>query len=99
MASQSESNEGNSFRRGALAAAALGFFSFASFAQAGITFDGSVAGISGTNSASAYFQQSGSDLLLTLTNTRTTDVTYQADVLTAVFFDLVNGSGATIQTL
>ncbi|MGQ0633049.1 MAG: XDD4 family exosortase-dependent surface protein [Planctomycetaceae bacterium] len=70
--------------------------------EAGITFSGSVAGTGGTNSATAYFQQDATDLtslLLTITNTRTTDVTHQVDVLTAVFFDLVNAAGNTISTL
>ncbi len=43
---------------------------------------------SGDRSASVVFDTSGSDLLVTLTNTSTADVLNPGDVLTAVFFDI-----------
>jgi hypothetical protein len=42
----------------------------------------------GTRSASAIFEQSGSNLIVTLTNTSDQDVLKPADVLTGVFFTL-----------
>lgn len=49
-----------------------------------ITFTGS----SGDLSASVTFDTSGTDLIVTLTNTSTADVLVPADVLTAVFFNI-----------
>lgn len=49
-----------------------------------VTFSGS----SGNLSASATFAVSGTDLVVTLTNTSLFDVLVPADVLTAVFFDV-----------
>jgi hypothetical protein len=54
-----------------------------------ITFTGT----SGTLAASADFTQSGTNLIVVLTNTSTTDVDDPASVLTALFFDLA-GVGA-----
>lgn len=51
---------------------------------ASVTFNGS----SGTLAASAKFDTSGSNLLVTLANTSTADVLVPADVLTAVYFDI-----------
>lgn len=55
-----------------------------------ITFSGSgISGASGAQlSASAQFDTSGSNLVITLTNTSTEDVLLQPDILTAVFFDV-----------
>ncbi|MBN8646291.1 MAG: PEP-CTERM sorting domain-containing protein [Planctomycetes bacterium] len=53
--------------------------------QGGVLFSGS----SGSLAASAMFEVSGSgQLVVTLTNTSSADVTVPAEVLTAVFFDL-----------
>src|SRR5712691_9326837 len=49
-----------------------------------VTFTGS----SGNLSASAKFDVSGADLIITLTNTSPNDVLVPTDVLTAIFFDL-----------
>lgn len=62
-------------------------------ARAGVTFSGS----NGSLSASAYFQQSGNNLLITLSNTGTQDALVQADILTAVFFDLT-ATGLQLQS-
>lgn len=43
---------------------------------------------SGTRSASAEFGQSGSDLIVTLTNTSTADAEVPTDILTGVFFEI-----------
>ena len=43
----------------------------------------------GNLAASAEFEVSGTDLIITLTNTSTADVQVPADVLTALFFDVV----------
>ena len=59
----------------------------ASAAAAPITFTGS----SGSFAASVTFATSGSDLIVTLTNTSAADVLVPVDVLTGVFFD-VTGS-------
>jgi hypothetical protein len=48
---------------------------------------------SGSLAASATFDTSGTDLIMTLTNTSLFDVLVPVDVLTAVFFD-INGVGA-----
>jgi MYXO-CTERM domain-containing protein len=68
-----------------------------------VTFSGS--GISNASgqllAASASFQTSGTNLIITLTNTSTADVTLQPDILTAVFFDVSGpllglGSGSAV---
>lgn len=67
-------------------AASLALLVSAFPAQAGfIVFVGD----SGSHSASVKFEDSGSDLLITLTNTSLADVLVPSDLLTAVFFDLV----------
>jgi PEP-CTERM motif len=43
---------------------------------------------SGDHSASAQFERSGTDLILTLTNTSTADALLPTDILTAVFFEI-----------
>lgn len=58
-----------------------------------ITFSGS----SGNLSASATFDTSGTHLIVTLTNTSTSDVLIPANVLTGLFFDVV-GVGALTPT-
>lgn len=45
-------------------------------------------GSSGTHSASVYFDTSGTNLLVTLSNTSTNDVLVPVDVLTGVFFNI-----------
>ena len=55
------------------------------------TFNGS----SGPLSASVIFDTSGSDLLVTLTNTSTADVRRPTDVLTGLFFDLAGNPSLT----
>jgi len=70
----------------ALAATAVGSLIGAS-AQAAVTFSFS----SGTRAASAKFEISGSNLVVTLTNTSTFDCLVPTDMLTAVFFN-VSGS-------
>src|SRR5687768_5217462 len=47
-----------------------------------------VNGSSGPLSASAKFETSGTNLIVTLTNTSTADVLKPVDVLTGLFFDL-----------
>lgn len=72
-----------------MAAAAL-MLSIAGQASASLVIAGSSSGWGspGLKSASVTFDVSGSDLLVTLTNTASTDVLVPADVLTAVFFDI-----------
>jgi hypothetical protein len=53
-------------------------------AQAGFT----VSAGGGNRAASAHFDQQGTNLVVTLTNTSTHDVLVPADVLTAVFFNI-----------
>jgi hypothetical protein len=60
------------------------FFVGLSTASATVT----ISGANGTLAASAAFQKSGNNLIVTLTNTSTSDVLVPADVLTAVFFDI-----------
>ncbi|HEY3245422.1 MAG TPA: XDD4 family exosortase-dependent surface protein [Phycisphaerae bacterium] len=55
----------------------------------------SVSGSSGTLSASAQFTASGSDLIVTLTNTSPVDALVPADILTALFFD-ITGANPTL---
>src|SRR3989304_2718962 len=65
--------------------ALISVLAFAGFAQAlPMTFSAS----SGSLSASATFETSGSNLIVTLTNTSAADVTVPSDVLTAFFFTL-----------
>jgi PEP-CTERM motif len=70
------------------ALATAGLLAFAGGAQAFL-----ISASSGGLSASADFTQSGSDLVITLTNTSPNDVTVPSQVLTGLFFDL-NGVGA-----
>lgn len=60
----------------------------ASSAQAAVTFNFS----SGGRSAQAVFDTSGSNLLITLTNTSNADALVPTDILTAVFFNVSGGS-------
>ena len=46
--------------------------------------------LSGNLAASATFDTSGNDLIVTLTNTSPDDVLVPADILTALFFDITN---------
>lgn len=64
-------------------------------ADAGVLFTGT----SGSKAASALFTQSGNNLLLTVQNTATADATIQTDILTAVFWDLVDAGSSTILSL
>lgn len=50
---------------------------------------------SGNRSATAEFAGSGSDLLVTLTNTSTADALVPADILTAVFFEITGDPALT----
>ena len=50
---------------------------------------------SGNRSATAEFARSGSDLLVTLTNTSTDDVLESAGILTAVFFEITGDPALT----
>ena len=50
---------------------------------------------SGNRSATAEFARSGSDLLVTLTNTSTADALESADILTAVFFEITGDPALT----
>jgi hypothetical protein len=68
-------------------AAAAGLLGWAAPASA-ILYTGTSGGLSAT----ANFQQSGGNLVVTLTNT-TPEISVPADVLTALFFD-INGVGA-----
>jgi len=52
-------------------------------------------GSSGNLKASALFEVSGTNLIVTLTNTSTNDVLVPADVLTAVFFNLEGSPSLT----
>ena len=56
-----------------------------------ITFNATV----GARSASATFDTSGTNLIVTLTNTATGDVGVPTDVLTAVFFDITGNPALT----
>ena len=61
-------------------------------AQAGVvTFNAS----SGSRAAQAKFQDSGSDLIVTLTNTSTADALVPIDVLTGVFFSISGNPSLT----
>ncbi len=59
-------------------------------AFAGLTISGSGSGwgSAGIKSASALFEVSGTNLVITLTNTSPSDVLVPSDVLTAIFFDV-----------
>jgi len=50
---------------------------------------------SGVYSATADFARSGSNLLVTLTNTSTADATKPTDILTAVYFDIAGSPSLT----
>ena len=54
-----------------------------------------VSGANGSRAASAAFQVSGSNLIVTLTNTSISDVLAPVDVLTAVFFDIAGNPALT----
>lgn len=71
------------------ACALVGSLAMAGSAQASIVFSGS----SGSKSATAEFDVSGSNLIVKLKNTSAADVLVPADLLTAVFF---NVSGANL---
>ncbi|MBY0112761.1 MAG: hypothetical protein K2Y21_08065 [Phycisphaerales bacterium] len=60
----------------------------ASSANAAVTFNFS----SGARSAQAVFDTSGSNLVITLTNTSNADALVPTDILTAVFFNVSGGS-------
>jgi MYXO-CTERM domain-containing protein len=51
-----------------------------------------ISGSSGGRSASAFFTISGGNLVITLTNTATSDTLVPTDLLTGVFFDLAGAS-------
>lgn len=80
----------NSFRTGfaAVVAASVGVVNTS---EAAVTYSG----VSGSLSASVTFAQSGNNLVVTLTNTSTADVTKSAEVLTAVFFDVAGSLSLT----
>src|SRR6266852_2391070 len=67
----------------------------ASAAQATISPPSFFTFSSGTRAASADFSQSGSNLVVTLTNTFAGDVLVPSDVLTAVFFDIISSPTLT----
>lgn len=50
---------------------------------------------SGALSAAARFENSGGNLVVTLTNNSASDVMVPADILTAVFFDVISGETLT----
>lgn len=52
----------------------------------------------GAREASVSFEVSGSDLIVTLTNTATADALVPVDILTAVFFDVTGGSLSLTRT-
>lgn len=54
-----------------------------------------VTGTSGLLNASARFENVGGSLRITLTNTSSADVMVPADILTAVFFDVISGEALT----
>jgi hypothetical protein len=72
---------------------ASGTFAFAASANSSVIWAGS----SGNLHASVEFALSGSNLLVTLTNTSTADTLVPADLLNAVFFD-VDGDPALTRT-
>jgi hypothetical protein len=75
--------------RGFISTVLLGVLAFwAMPAKAGFVFSGSA----GDRAASARFDTSGSNLILTLSNTATADAMVQVDILTAVFFDFLDSS-------
>ncbi|MGE3107427.1 MAG: XDD4 family exosortase-dependent surface protein [Phycisphaerales bacterium] len=54
-----------------------------------------VSGSSGSLSATARFENSGGNLVVTLTNNSSADVLVPADILTAVFFNVISGETLT----
>src|SRR5689334_25036971 len=78
---------------GPMVSAALALAATSVAGATAVTFSGS--GISNATgallSATAKFEVSGTNLVITLTNTSAADVLQQPDILTAVFFD-VSGS-------
>lgn len=72
-------------RAAGLAALAIAVAPFVTAAP--ITFSATV----GSRSASATFDTSGTDLIVTVSNTATGDVLVPVDVLTAVFFNVAGG--------
>src|SRR5439155_6965420 len=66
----------------------LALFTAGSAYATQITFSGSSASLA----SSVVFATSGSELVVTLTNTSAADVLAPADVLTAVFFDVSGGA-------
>ncbi len=79
---------------GVAAVAALGLFSASSASAGMVTWSFS----SGNAAAEATFDTSGTDLLVTLTNTSTADVLVPVDVLTGVFFDIAGSPLALMRT-
>jgi len=67
-------------------------------ARAAYTVSGSTGSGVSLRSASVTFDISGSDLVVTLTNTAPTDVLVPSDVLTAVFFDVSGGAISLTRT-
>ncbi len=63
-----------------------------------VSGSGSGFGSAGTKSASVAFDLSGTDLLVTLTNSAASDVLVPADVLTAVLFDVSGGPVSLTRT-
>lgn len=72
--------------------AALAALGAASGASAGPLL---VTGMGGSLEATALFEVSGTDLIITLTNTSSADVLVPADVLTALFFDITGSPSLT----
>jgi hypothetical protein len=66
-------------------------------AMAGSAMGGTITvnGSSGSLSASAQFANVGGSLVVTLTNNSSADVMVPADILTAVFFDVISGETLT----
>ncbi len=63
-----------------------------------VQFSGSGPGGSGGLSAQVFFEQSGSDLLVTLLNTSQTQVQVPTDVLTGVYFTLMHNTSVVTLT-
>ncbi len=76
----------------ALLGTLLGLLSI-STASAGVIFSGS----NGILASKAIFEISGTNLLVTLSNTATADAFKQTDILTAVFFDLTTDDSLTLE--
>jgi hypothetical protein len=79
----------------AMATAVLGVVALVSIALTAHAVPFTVTGSSGNRAASATFDTSGTNLIVTLTNTSTEDVLVPVDVLTAVFFTLAGNPTLT----